>query len=133
MRDNQNRIVKWFGTCTDIDVQKRTENASRFLAQAGAVLAAQLDEHAIIQKLTELCVPSLADWCFVDFTEGAEAPVWEQKALDPLLGTPVLYQGFLYGPSQSQKAVVCLNAKTGAVQWISEPLAAYSSTAEATR
>ena len=51
---------------------------------------------------------------------GTDKPVWEQKALDPLLGTPVLYQGNIYGPSLSKKGLVCLNAKTGAIQWTSE-------------
>ena len=55
---------------------------------------------------------------------GSGKPVWEQKALDPLMGTPILYQGYIYGPSQSQKGVVCLNGKTGAVQWTSEPMLA---------
>ena len=55
---------------------------------------------------------------------GSNKAVWEQKALDPLLGTPVLYQGYIYGPSQSKKGVVCLNAKTGAIQWTSEPFGA---------
>ena len=55
---------------------------------------------------------------------GSDKPVWEQKALDPLMGTPVLYQGYIYGPSQSKNGVVCLNAKTGAVQWTSEPMEA---------
>ncbi len=80
LRDGQGRIVKWFGTCTDIDDQKRTEHASRFLAQAGAALAAQLDERAIAQHLAELCVPSLADWCFVDIADTDDAPKWEVQA-----------------------------------------------------
>ena len=53
---------------------------------------------------------------------GSDKPVWEQKALDPLMGTPVLFQGYIYGPSQSKNGLVCLNAKTGAVQWTSEPM-----------
>ena len=55
---------------------------------------------------------------------GSDKPVWEQKALDPLIGTPVLFQGYIYGASQSKNGVVCLNAKTGAVQWTSESIGA---------
>ena len=29
VRDEAGQIVKWFGTCTDIDEQKRTEEALR--------------------------------------------------------------------------------------------------------
>ena len=55
---------------------------------------------------------------------GSNKPVWEQKALDPLMGTPVLFQGYIYGASQSQRGVVCVNARTGALQWTSEPMGA---------
>ena len=58
------------------------------------------------------------------FKVGSDKPVWEQKSLDPLMGTPVLYQGHLYGPSQSKHGVICLDAKTGAEKWASEPMAA---------
>src|SRR5260221_3773220 len=36
-------IVKWLGTSTDIDDQKRAESAQRFLAQASTLLASSLD------------------------------------------------------------------------------------------
>ena len=55
---------------------------------------------------------------------GTDKPVWEQKSLNPLMGTPVLYQGYLYGPSQLHNGVVCVDAKTGAEKWTSEPMAA---------
>lgn len=92
LRDGQGRIVKWFGTCTDIDDQKRTENASRFLAQAGTTLASQLDERTIAQHIAELCVPSLADWCFVDIANIDDAPKWEVQA------PPTLWRAAQSGP-----------------------------------
>ncbi len=33
LRDREGKIVKWFGTCTDIDDQKRSEQSLRFLAE----------------------------------------------------------------------------------------------------
>jgi len=51
------------------------------------------------------------------FKLGADQPLWEQKSLDPQMGTPVLFKGSIYGPSQSQQALVCLNAADGKVQW----------------
>jgi hypothetical protein len=40
MRDNENNIIKWFGTCTDIDDQKRMEKE-----RLTAFAAAQEHEH----------------------------------------------------------------------------------------
>lgn len=62
-------IVKWFGTCTDIDDQKRAEEAQRFLAEASTLLNASLDEVATLQSIAQLTVPHLADWCAVDLVE----------------------------------------------------------------
>jgi PAS domain S-box-containing protein len=56
-------VVRWFAAATDINDQKLLEERQRFLAHASNVLASSLDVGAILQKITELCVPALADWC----------------------------------------------------------------------
>jgi PAS domain S-box-containing protein len=66
LRDADGRIVKWFGTCTDIDDRKHAEEQQRFLAEASAVLVASLDYEATLTALARLIVPRLADWCTVD-------------------------------------------------------------------
>jgi PAS domain S-box-containing protein len=66
VRDADGRIIKWFGTCTDIDEQKRAADSLRFLAQAGALLASSLDYETTLAALTRLAVPRLADWCSLD-------------------------------------------------------------------
>ncbi|HEX8701892.1 MAG TPA: PAS domain-containing protein [Myxococcaceae bacterium] len=67
VRDESGRIVKWFGTCTDIDDQKRAADSLRFLAQAGELLASSsLNYEATLAALTRLVVPRLADWCAVE-------------------------------------------------------------------
>src|SRR5258708_16204202 len=43
-RDDAGQIVKWFGTCTDIDEQKRTEEALR---QSQARVRALIDSNII--------------------------------------------------------------------------------------
>jgi PAS domain S-box-containing protein len=64
VRDASGRIVKWFGTCTDIDDQKRAADSMRFLAEAGALLASSsLNYEDTLAALTRLVVPRLADWC----------------------------------------------------------------------
>ena len=66
VRDTQGDIVRWFGTCTDIDDHKRTADTHGFLAEASVVLAISLDPEETLRNLMRLAVPRLADWCAVD-------------------------------------------------------------------
>ncbi|MDQ3907029.1 MAG: ATP-binding protein, partial [Acidobacteriota bacterium] len=66
LRDSGGRIVKWFGTSTDIDDRKRAEDAQRFLSEASEVLVSSLDYEATLRRIADLVVPRLADWCAVD-------------------------------------------------------------------
>jgi PAS domain S-box-containing protein len=45
------------------------ETALRFLAEASAVLAGSLDYEATVQRVADLLVPEVADWCGVDVLE----------------------------------------------------------------
>lgn len=69
LRDAAGAVVKWFGTYTDIDDRKRNEETMRFLAAATTLLSSSLDYEATLQRIAELAVPSIADWCIVDFVE----------------------------------------------------------------
>ncbi|WP_369945956.1 PAS domain-containing protein [Vitiosangium sp. GDMCC 1.1324] len=66
VRDANGRIIKWFGTCTDIDEQKRAADSLQFLSEAGSLLASSLDYETTLSALTRLAVPRLADWCSLD-------------------------------------------------------------------
>jgi PAS domain S-box-containing protein len=66
LRDDDGQIVKWFGSCTDIDDRKHAEEQQRFLSEASAVLVASLDYEATLTTLAQLIVPRVADWCTVD-------------------------------------------------------------------
>ncbi|MGZ3504126.1 MAG: SpoIIE family protein phosphatase [Vulcanimicrobiaceae bacterium] len=65
VRTIDGRIVKWFGTCTDIHDQKRAQEILRFFARAGNVLGASLDPRALMVNLASLVVPEMADYCQV--------------------------------------------------------------------
>ncbi len=56
-------VVNSFRDVTD---RRRREQADRFLADATTVLATTLDESATIDRLAELAIERLADWCVVD-------------------------------------------------------------------
>jgi PAS domain S-box-containing protein len=63
------QIDFWVGTATDIDDQKRIEQAQDFLLRAGAELAATLDYRAALQAVARLAVPEIADWCAIDLVQ----------------------------------------------------------------
>jgi PAS domain S-box-containing protein len=67
--DNDGNVTRWVGTCTDVDDQKRAEDAVAFLAKASTTLASSLDVGATLQNLTTVIVPDFADWCAVYETE----------------------------------------------------------------
>ncbi len=69
LRNAAGEIEFWVGTATDIDAQKRIEQAQDFLLHAGAVLSASLDYRKTLQAVAELAVPEIADWCAVDLVE----------------------------------------------------------------
>jgi PAS domain S-box-containing protein len=66
LRDAAGKIVKWFGTSTDIDDRKRAEESQAFLAEASEVLVSSLDYEATLGGIADLIVPRLADWCSID-------------------------------------------------------------------
>jgi PAS domain S-box-containing protein len=53
----------------DISERKRTEEAQRFLAEAGAALSSSLNYRATLASVARLVVPYLADWCVIDVLE----------------------------------------------------------------
>lgn len=69
-RDKTGAISKWYGTCTDIDEQKRSAQMQVFLGNVSKELtAAALDKTELLRKVTSACVPAVADWCSVDFMD----------------------------------------------------------------
>jgi PAS domain S-box-containing protein len=71
VRDDEGRIVRWVGSCTDIDDQKRSEQTHRFLAEAGAMLASSLDQRQTLPALARLAVPHMADWCSIQLLDAS--------------------------------------------------------------
>ncbi|PMB45909.1 hypothetical protein CEN39_26500 [Fischerella thermalis CCMEE 5201] len=49
----------------DVTEQVRLERHQRFLAEASAVLASSLDYQTTLERVAQLAVPELADWCTV--------------------------------------------------------------------
>jgi PAS domain S-box-containing protein len=86
LRDGAGRITHWFGTCTDIDDQKRGAETLRYFSEASAALAASLDQAATLKQVARLAVPVLGDWCLVDLTgEDGRVERVEVAHADPTL------------------------------------------------
>ena len=78
LRDQDDRVLFWFGTNTDVSEQQQAAEATRFLADASATLAAVVDYESTLGKVAGLAVPHFADWCAVDMAgeDGAPASGW---------------------------------------------------------
>jgi PAS domain S-box-containing protein len=69
LRNEEGYIEKWFGTSTDIDDQKRSEESMRFLSEASKILSTSLDGDSNLKTIARLAVPTFADWCSIDMIE----------------------------------------------------------------
>lgn len=96
-RDATGQVVDWFGTFTDIDNQKRTQESSDFLTICSSILVTSFDYKVILSRLVQLLVPTLADWCVVDLQDendqivriaGAHRDPTKQYLVDELLYYP---------------------------------------------
>ena len=65
-RDEDGTVVKWFGTCTDIDDLRRHERAERFVSDAMEELARARDVAESCRRVTARAVRSIATYCVVD-------------------------------------------------------------------
>jgi PAS domain S-box-containing protein len=63
--EESGELLRWFGTATDIDAQKRAADDQKFLAEVGVLLNASLDPEITLEQVTRLAVPHLGDWCVV--------------------------------------------------------------------
>lgn len=72
-------VSKWYGTCTDIDAQKRSADIQTFLAEASKELSSSLNYQKTLKKVTRLCVPNIADWCSIDLIN--EQGLFEQVSI----------------------------------------------------
>lgn len=70
--DSSGKIIKWYGTCTDIDDYKHISHIQGFLTNAAKKLAASLDVEETLSSITKLSVPNIADWCTVDIYDENE-------------------------------------------------------------
>lgn len=64
--DAAGRVVRVVNVIEDVTETKRAELTQRLLAEAADALASSLDYEATLQRVAEVAVPALADWCGLD-------------------------------------------------------------------
>src|SRR5687767_3764427 len=76
VRDESGRVIRWFGTNTDVEGEHRAieaaesaERRSAYLSDVSAALAGSLDVFVTLETVAKLAVPQLADWCFIELVE----------------------------------------------------------------
>jgi PAS domain S-box-containing protein len=77
VRDQRGRVLRWIGTATDIDDQRRATDTARFLADASAQLGSDLDYETTLAAVGRMAIGRLADYCMVDLLQedGSVRPV----------------------------------------------------------
>ncbi|HJR61298.1 MAG TPA: ATP-binding protein [Vicinamibacterales bacterium] len=66
LRSETRRIIKWFGTCTDIHDQKRFEDSQRLLSESSRVLAASFDLESTLGTVASLVASWFIGYCIID-------------------------------------------------------------------
>src|SRR6266851_4864235 len=69
VRDEQGSVRMVVNIFRDITDRKRQTDATDFLAAASTILGSSLDVPSRLQKLAELVVGRIADWCIIDLVE----------------------------------------------------------------
>ena len=69
IRETSGRLIGMVRIVTDLSKRKSIEEQQRFLAEAGAILAATLDAESTIASVARLVVPEWADCCLVDLVD----------------------------------------------------------------
>jgi PAS domain S-box-containing protein len=120
--DESGRVSKWFGTSTDIDDQKRSEESIRFLSEASKLLSTSLDESdSNLKAIARLAVPNFADWCAVDIL--AEDGSVNRLAVEHVDTQKVAIAHEVhnrYPPAQSPTSALYIVLNTGKSMWASE-------------
>ncbi len=99
LRDQNGRIVRWFGTATDIDDQKRAELQQSFLAALGNTINETWSVDVMVERIVHAAVPALAAWCSIELTDGsrfAEASVGAGTG-EAQLRVPLIVRGETIG------------------------------------
>jgi len=69
VRNGRSEAVRVVGWMIDVSQRKRSEEAQRFLSDAGALLDAGLSAPHMLESIARHCVPALGDCCVIDLVD----------------------------------------------------------------
>jgi Stage II sporulation protein E (SpoIIE)/GAF domain len=81
MEDVEGELIGVFTVVEDVTAIKTAEIRTRVLAESGRALVSSLDYEQTLRNVTEVVVPSLADWCAIDLID--ESLVRERLVVAP--------------------------------------------------
>ena len=84
LRDEKGKVTGAINCFYDISDQRRAMDALRFLSEAGMALFASLDHESILSTLTNLTVPRMADWAFIDLLKNDQVVRLAVAHADPM-------------------------------------------------
>jgi len=105
IRNSEGKVIRWFGTHTDITEQKGVLDTQRFLSRVSAVLTTSLAFEQTLHSLIELANAHISDGCCVSLTQEGSAPQlvsfgypsgWRRESIEDLqrnLSTNVILTG----------------------------------------
>ncbi|RYG19836.1 PAS domain S-box protein, partial [bacterium] len=116
IRDEEGKIVRWFGTCTDIHEQKSSQHVLAVSNEFAKVLSADLDLDRIVQALTDACTQAIGAQ-FGSFFYNVVGEEGEALLLYTLSGAPIeAFEKFglprptkVFGPTFRNEGIVRSN------------------------
>jgi PAS domain S-box-containing protein len=70
VRDGAGRVYRVVGVTEDFTQHRERDENLRFLEEASQLLASSLDHATTLERVANLAVPRIADWCSVDVRDG---------------------------------------------------------------
>ena len=80
-RDGAGRVVRWYGSAIDIDVQRRAIDALEVLAGGGAASAGETGVEAQLDRLARATLGGIADVAFFDLVDASGR--WRRHVVGP--------------------------------------------------
>jgi PAS domain S-box-containing protein len=72
LKDSRGEVIQWFGTCTNIEDQKRAEASEKFLSESSVTLSSSLDFEKTLNMVAQRAIPKFATWSMVHLLDEDE-------------------------------------------------------------
>ena len=121
VRDAEGLPDRVVGVCTDVTDARRTQEGTRLLAEAGAMLAGSLEQERTLTALAQLAVPALADVCIVDVPDETQPDATRHVAASHAdrAHAEIVTAMRILAPSRATEGLVARTFRLGVTQTMS--------------